>query len=282
MTDPYREPCSNAGAQAGTLSATERFAEHSAGNDALAEELRANGHSRPLPTARDAFEADFFQVSRAGTLGTWSPVADTTVYPWRAVAYLDIVTVARNGSKENWRGTGFLVSPRTLVTAGHNVYFHDHGGWANSIEVHPGRNANGSPYGAVVARKFFSVRGWTDGRSNDYDYGAIVLDQDLGTSLGYFGLLEPSVQQLAKSELQLAGYSNPSGEQVGGQGRSQSPTTDLRIYYDVPTAIGQSGAPLWFRDDPRAVAVHGYESSAYNSGVRVNAAVHSQLRQWRQ
>lgn len=248
------------------------------GDDAAVEELRGDATDKALPPARDAFEAAFFSVS--SPLGSWGVVPDTTAYPWRTIAYLDILTVDPDGTEAHWRGTAFLVSPRTFITAGHNVYLHDHGGWARSIEVHPGRNASGSPFGSIVAHEFFSTDGWVNGRSSDFDYGAIILDQDLGSKLGYFGLLSPSDPDLAANELSLAGYPNTSGEQVGGGGRSQAETNGMRVYYDIPTAIGQSGAPVWFNGIPRAIAVHAYDSGSFNSAVRMNDDVLPRISGW--
>jgi V8-like Glu-specific endopeptidase len=64
-------------------------------------------------------------------------ITNTTAYPWRTICSL--IITARDGSR--WIGTGWLVGPRTVITAGHCVYMHKRGGWARSIEVIPGRNA---------------------------------------------------------------------------------------------------------------------------------------------
>lgn len=263
-----------------TLSGGLRFVDPYSGEEEKADVLRANASDEELPEAGDAFEAAFFKVGRPAVLGSFGTVPDTSAYPWRAIAYLDIVTEPGTSDEDHWRGTGFLVSPHTLITAGHNVFLHDHGGWPKEILVHPGRNARGSPFGSFAAHTFYTTRGWMDGRSAEYDYGAIVLDTDIGAKLGYFGLLPASDTDFANLELYLAGYPNTSGEQVRGDGHSQSETNQTVVYYDVPTAVGQSGAPLWFRDVARAVAIHAYDSGAWNSGVRINEAVFTQLSAW--
>jgi V8-like Glu-specific endopeptidase len=68
-------------------------------------------------------------------------IKDTRQYPWRITASL-LITAADNSQ---WIGTAWLISPRTLATAGHCVYIRDSGipgrdGWVKKIQVIPGRN----------------------------------------------------------------------------------------------------------------------------------------------
>src|SRR6185436_3832447 len=56
-------------------------------------------------------------------------IADMQVHPWRCVCSLNLPF--------GYFGTGFLVGPRTVVTAGHCVHDAPLGGWASSIEVIP-------------------------------------------------------------------------------------------------------------------------------------------------
>lgn len=252
------------------------------GDDKALDEFRGE-EAGDLPSLPDAFEASFLEVHRSEMMEEAAPpgasraVDDTRVYPFRAIAFLHIY--ARDGSE--WRGTGFLVSPRTLITAGHNVFLPKRGGWAALIELHPGRNAAGSPFGKFKSVKFRSVRGWIEGRDPAYDYGAIILDADIGTRLGFFGLHEPTDEELRQFVLDLSGYPNREAEQIEGRGRTRD-ADDRRIFYDIPTAIGQSGSAVWFADRrPHAVGVHGYESGSLNSGVRLHPKVHEQMRAWR-
>jgi hypothetical protein len=88
-------------------------------------------------------------------------VKDTEQYPWRASASL-LITAADNSQ---WIGTGWFISPRTLVTAGHCVYIKNSGvpnrdGWVKKIQVMPGRSGDKLPFGGVTATEFYSVKGW--------------------------------------------------------------------------------------------------------------------------
>jgi V8-like Glu-specific endopeptidase len=62
-------------------------------------------------------------------------VTNTTDFPYRVNASLLIT--ARDGSQ--WIGTGWFISARTLITAGHCVYITNSGvagrdGWVKSIQ----------------------------------------------------------------------------------------------------------------------------------------------------
>ena len=66
--------------------------------------------------------ASFGEVEGSGVavIGTdeREQITQTDQYLWRAIASLRIT--ARDGS--HWIGTGWFISPRTLVTAGHCVF----------------------------------------------------------------------------------------------------------------------------------------------------------------
>jgi V8-like Glu-specific endopeptidase len=58
-------------------------------------------------------------------------------------------------------GTGWLIGPKTVMTAGHSVFDPRADGWAKSIKVIPRMNGNIRPYGSRIATKFRSISGWT-------------------------------------------------------------------------------------------------------------------------
>jgi glutamyl endopeptidase len=132
------------------------------------------------------------------------PVKNPNTYPFRAVCRL--IITARDNTR--WYGTGFLVAPRTVITAGHCVFLHEHGGWAKSIEVIPGLNKESRPHGSAVARIFKTVVGWTKGKNRNQDYAAIILPQRsrLGDSTGTFGFAVMQDEMLNTATLNLADY----------------------------------------------------------------------------
>lgn len=212
-------------------------------------------------------------------------VGDTLAYPWSATASLLIT--ARDGSQ--WVGTGWFVGPQTLVTAGHCVYItnspvRERNGWVLAIQVMPGRHGTTLPFGAVTSSRFWTVRGWADDGDQEYDYGAIVLPTDLGTRVGTFGVGVYDDDLLTDRVVNVAGY--PADKRPGTlwyDARAVASTTASKIYYDIDTAGGQSGAPVYVVDDDArriGVAIHAYGGAVTNSGTRISASVFRNIQDW--
>lgn len=212
-------------------------------------------------------------------------VTNTTDYPWRAIASL-LITARDNST---WVGTGWFVSPRTLLTAGHCVYIkgsHVPGrdGWVRSIKVMAGRNGNSLPFDAVTSTVFKSVPGWTDNGSEFYDVGAIILPVPLGETVGVFGVAVYPDDDLSRATVKVAGYpaDQPSGTLWSDQ-RQIASVNAQKVYYDIDTAGGQSGAPVFrtLNDGSQVgVAIHAYGGTSTNSGTRINSEVLAEIRSW--
>ena len=206
----------------------------------------------------------------------------TQKYPWRAICSLKIK--AKDGT--NWIGTGFLIGPRTVITAGHVVYMHKHGGWAKSIEVIPGRNGSSKPYGSCKTSHFHSVKGWTKKKKRINDYGAIILPKNckLGNKVGYFGYAKYSFFKLLGLKVNLSGYpgDKPSGTQWW-HCRKIKLVTARTLVYNIDTAGGQSGSPVWkYKNGKRyVVGIHTNGSKFGNSATRITSAVYKNLKNWK-
>lgn len=87
----------------------------------------------------------------------------STSFPYRAICNLQM----KSQSGKYYLGSGFFISPRVVVTAGHCLYFHEDGGWADSIEVTPRMLGNQKPYGSAVSRRFCSLIGWTKNKDTN-------------------------------------------------------------------------------------------------------------------
>jgi V8-like Glu-specific endopeptidase len=59
--------------------------------------------------------------------------------------------------------------------------------------------------------------------------------------------------------------------------------TQRSVSYNIFTAAGQSGSPVFFRNGETEVAcaIHNWGDDSFNRGVRINAEVVAQLDQWR-
>jgi V8-like Glu-specific endopeptidase len=209
-------------------------------------------------------------------------VTATTTYPWRSICSL-LITAA-DGTQ--WIGTGWLAGPRLVVTAGHCVFIHDHGGFARSITVIPGRNAASEPYGRSTQSDLRSVVGWTQNRNSEYDYGAVLLRNGaaFGERVGTFGFAAYGDGELRSKIGNLSGY--PGDKPTGTQwyhALGIKSVAARRLVYDIDTAGGQSGAPVWRKiaQSRIAVGIHTNGSQSGNSATRIVVPVRNNIVTWR-
>jgi V8-like Glu-specific endopeptidase len=204
----------------------------------------------------------------------------TTAYPWRAICSLLIK--AKTG--KYYIGTGWMVGPGTVITAGHCVYMHDQGGWAEWIDVMPGRNASLKPYGTIRSSNLRSTTGWTNSKNRNNDYGAIILNTKIGNTVGYFGYANKSDSFIKSKTLNLSGYpgDKPSGQQWFMARKCKSVSSRV-ITYEIDTAGGQSGSPVWYLEGGNryAVGIHTNGHQSGNSATRIQSNVYSNIANWK-
>jgi glutamyl endopeptidase len=209
-------------------------------------------------------------------------ILDTDLAPWRMICALRM----RGPSGAGAVGTGWFIGPRTVLTAGHCV-FSDYffGGWASTIEVIPGLNGQGTtadtrPYDSVSSERFTSIDRWTAQEDPDFDIGCIHLDEPLGDQVGWFSVAALPPEDLESFLVNVSGYPADRGagaEQYHGRNRVLS-VSERRLFYEVDTYGGQSGAPVWIYEDddspPLAVGVHAYGigGTPTNLGITANSA----------
>ena len=212
-------------------------------------------------------------------------IENTAPYPWRAHAALAIV--ARDNS--TWIGTGWFIGPHTLITAGHCVYIKGSGvpgrdGWVKSIDVMPGRNGASLPYGSVRSLNFRSVLGWTQNGDEHYDYGAIIIPTQLGSTVGWFGVGVYADADLGAAVANISGYpgDKPAGTQWYDSHRIAA-VDSRKVFYDIDTMGGQSGSAVYrIKDGKRiGIAVHAYGGATTNSGTRITTPVYNNMVAWK-
>jgi V8-like Glu-specific endopeptidase len=215
-------------------------------------------------------------------------IPDTLKYPYRAIASLLIT--ANDGTQ--YVGTAWFVSPRTLVTAGHCVFIKNSGrpnreGWVKSIQVMPGRDGIKLPFGTVTSTQFFTVKGWAETGDEAYDYAAIIVPTEVGKRVGWFGYGVFPDAELQNALINVTGY--PGDKRGSEQGtlwhdsRRTAALSSTKVFYELDTMGGQSGAPAYMiRDGNRyGVAIHAYGGATSNSGTRITPAVMKNLNAWR-
>lgn len=118
------------------------------------------------------------------------PVLDTVKVPFRWICHLDM-----DFGSFQARGSGTLISPRHVLTAGHNLISREAGKAVQpkSITVTPGYNctaAKRAPFGSAAAAKWVAHRVFAAAQAKpggptvadrQFDYGLITLAQPLGS-----------------------------------------------------------------------------------------------------
>lgn len=242
---------------------------------------------------REATATSVGRAEGAGSPADRRRVTDVRQPPWRKIC--DLLILAADGTEHS--GTGWFISPRTLVTAGHCVFVVNSGhpahGMVRGVRVMPARNGENNPAQSLVGwvdvpRDGLRVHPrWANNRDLGFDYGAIILPPSappLGERVGFFGYGHFLDRDLDESTPVLSGYPDdvPEGTQWAERNRIKE-LSATRVFYDIFTASGQSGSPVFFRNNNRdiACAIHNYGEVPLNSGVRINPDVVAQLNAWR-
>lgn len=252
-----------------------------AGNPEAAADESLTVNDKPVAPAvaeHPEQQGDFGIESVIGT-DQRTQVTNTTTYPYSAIVH---ITSSIGGC------TGWMISERTVATAGHCVHSGGSGGsWASNVTVYPGRDGSSTPYGSCSATNLYSVTGWTQDRDWNYDYGAIRLDCTVGNQTGWIGF--HTAGSFVGTAENISGYAGdkPYGTQWehADQVRSES---SQKIWYQNDTYGGQSGSPVYETYDsdcggPCAIGIHAYGSGggSYNSGTRINSSVYNNLNSWK-
>lgn len=232
--------------------------------------LGASGKSGSI---RPPFESVIGQDERVRIL-------DTELFPWRMICALRM----KGSGGAVAIGTGWFIGPRTVLTAGHCVFSsHFFGGWASTIEVIPGLNGKGAdarPYGSVSSTRFSSVDRWVNQEDADFDIGCIHLDEPKGDEVGWFAVGVLPAEELQHYLVNVSGYPGDRGdgnEQYHHRNRILQ-VSERRVFYEVDTYGGQSGAPVWIHEQegapPLAIGIHAYGigGTPANLGITANSA----------
>ncbi len=224
--------------------------------------------------AADAFASE--SVNAESVIGTDTRVRinGTTSYPFRTMGRIDIGC------------TGTLIGPRHVLTAGHCVYNIDNDKWYSSLSFSPGQNGAVRPYGKIGWKRAISVRGWTQDHKRNYDYAMIVLDSDVGSTVGWlgYGWRKP----MPDYNVNINGY--PGDKPFGTMWHAYcnlGPKTTYRLYYPCDTYKGMSGSGVYVyksSDQSRIIyGVHAYgvNYTGLNGATRIRKAVFENLKKWK-
>jgi len=234
-------------------------------------------------------------------------VLETDEYPWCLIAFLEIEFPLGSGI-----GTGWLVGGNKILTAGHCLYSHDHGGWAQSIKVIPGNDvdkpekstSDDAPYGSYEAVALQTTPEWISDAKVELDVGMIHIDYPIGDDLGNFGIsVYSESNELNGAMIRIAGYpmtyhplneetNSLSEEKVAGQMYTHSDKIidikDGRILYELDTTGGQSGSPVVLLGldvlGPVAIGIHNYGYGNFqkqeNKATLINQNIWDHIQHW--
>lgn len=220
------------------------------------------------------------------------PVSDSQSNPYDQICYLSITPP--DGSPK-FVGTGWLIGSRVIATAGHNV-FNDvwkHGagsGPALGVTAYFGRNGKAST--AKIKAKAIQYKvptEWT--RSHDqaeeWDFAAIVLDDNVGDEVGQFEFAHFSDSDLKRMTVNIAGYPGDR-DKIGFMYRHANRIAGVRpqrLEYTIDTSGGQSGCPVvcWHGGNNHVVGIHNYgnRGALRNYATRINEEVFEKMMEWR-
>ena len=225
---------------------------------------------------------------------TLVPYSTTTTYPWRTIVKLEVT--AADGT--HWMGSGSIIGPSNghsyhILTAGHVIYMHDHGGWASSVKVIPGfdgyqtEDFREMPYNYAWATYYRSYTGWTVSADHSHDWAVCTLDRNVGDYTGYMGRMTAgSGSGIYTGTLNTAGYpaDRSSGLQMYFDSDSGRTANEYNHWYYMDTYGGQSGSPVWRLegDNRYTLTVHAYgnDGSGSNHGTRLNQDKYDRINTW--
>lgn len=193
--------------------------------------------------------------------GNWRMVEDVTHPIHRAVCQIEILVNREGGGTDLYCGTGFLVAPRLVITAAHNLISRN-----ACFDLFFGR----TPSGYVARARSGDAEPHPDYNGHDalHDLAAIALPDDsvwriIGKSIA---CVSATKAELRTAPLMVAGYpieglplekAGP-GTQWANAGYAEGAIAPRKIFYAIDTEDGMSGSPVLSLDAtaPAAVGVH--------------------------
>lgn len=249
--------------------------------------------SEPLPLQRDR--------TAVGANDTRKRVTETTSFPWNTVGFIKC-TFTSDGKMG--RGSGAIVAPYMVLTAGHVVYSRDRDEYVGGLNFVPGQHQVSEnddvtqPYGSYAADSWETNSAYMDPDTPDgdrhmYDYGAIFFNRSftnvgISTCMPIVFDFNPNIDDT----VHVAGYPTKVKEETNSYAMwyssgSLSKMDDSRIKHNAYISPGNSGGPVWLKfssGQRRLIAINvGYSDNDQNSfSLGCRLAQHNQeiVEEW--
>ncbi|TDU63064.1 V8-like Glu-specific endopeptidase [Prosthecobacter fusiformis] len=210
-------------------------------------------------------------------------ISNPNAMPWSSHVLMEMVAI--DGKRKI--GSGWVIGPRTIITAGHCVY---DGGWMREILITPG--GHGSQFTKRIRGIHWNttddwINGSTSALRESADVGVVYLDQDISIDTGilkYATYSDSVISRIPAGRISVAGFpADPYGTFLADSGTLRGYTAS-HLIYDIQTYKGQSGAPVlyWERDDsPTVIGIHHWDvTNNLNRAIRITPEAASLLLNW--
>lgn len=197
-------------------------------------------------------------------------VADPTAWPW--TAHVRISVTFPNG--DTGQGSGTLIDPYHVMTAGHMLHDDARGGTVTSLTVVPAYDRGIHPFGEAKARRFLSWNGWLEDGNSKYDLAVVRLNRAVGGATGWYGYGYSSGCSFYKNNTMhnpsYPGESPYDGSQMYYRyGFGDGCPNKHKVRFNNYLWGGQSGSSCYYRSGPDRYVV----ATMINSTSRKSYAV---------
>lgn len=216
----------------------------------------------------------------------------------RAEPYKYICQLLVKRQRGSFKATGFLIAPRVILTAGHNIHRFSIFSFPRRITIVPGAsysNLDKAPFGSYQfdhkKLKIITHPNYKGMATRKTDFGIIILpDDSIYNRLG--GFLEIEDFDRAKNEmdtLMISGY--PGDKDYGTQwteGTTAFSDSNGMIVYGLYTHTGLSGAPVFYhrkmQDKYFVVGIHNTGNLKgtinCNAATKIDSATEDLITDW--